>query len=65
VKPSVIFLENVPEFASWGPLTDAGNPDKARAGETFQLSDEGGSNPSIAHEHFEAVAVGAAAGIPP
>ncbi|MDP1918390.1 MAG: DNA cytosine methyltransferase [Myxococcales bacterium] len=36
VKPSVIFLENVPEFASWGPLTDAGNPDKARAGETFQ-----------------------------
>ncbi len=35
VKPAVIFLENVPEFASWGPLTDAGAPDKARAGETF------------------------------
>lgn len=35
VQPAVIFLENVPEFASWGPLTDAGAPDKARAGETF------------------------------
>jgi DNA (cytosine-5)-methyltransferase 1 len=35
VKPEVIFLENVREFAGWGPLGEDGRPDKARAGETF------------------------------
>jgi DNA (cytosine-5)-methyltransferase 1 len=35
VKPDMIFLENVEEFRTWGPLDDEGNPIKARAGETF------------------------------
>ena len=34
-RPAVIMLENVEEFASWGPLI-AGKPDKSRAGETFR-----------------------------
>ena len=33
--PRVIFLENVREFLTWGPLDDDGQPIKARAGETF------------------------------
>lgn len=33
--PAVIMLENVEEFADWGPLLD-GRPDKGRAGETFR-----------------------------
>lgn len=36
VRPRVIMLENVEEFQTWGPLTDAGHPDPARAGETFR-----------------------------
>lgn len=36
VKPDVIFLENVEEFRTWGPLDDEGSPIKARAGETFE-----------------------------
>jgi DNA (cytosine-5)-methyltransferase 1 len=32
----MIFLENVEEFRTWGPLDDDGNPIKARAGETFE-----------------------------
>jgi len=36
VRPAVICLENVPEFVTWGPLDEEGQPDKARAGETFQ-----------------------------
>lgn len=35
-KPRIIFLENVAEFMTWGPLDDAGQPIKARAGETFR-----------------------------
>ena len=35
VRPRVIFLENVREFLTWGPLGPDGRPDKARAGETF------------------------------
>lgn len=35
VRPRVIFLENVEEFADWGPLTEESKPDKARKGETF------------------------------
>lgn len=35
VKPHVIFLENVPEFLTWGPLDDAGRPVKERVGEEF------------------------------
>lgn len=37
VKPRVICLENVQEFADWGPLDDAtGRPDPARRGFTFR-----------------------------
>ncbi|MFP2962414.1 DNA cytosine methyltransferase [Myxococcus sp. 1LA] len=35
VRPRVIFLENVSEFRTWGPLGPDGRPDKARMGETF------------------------------
>ncbi|MCL2588924.1 MAG: DNA cytosine methyltransferase [Oscillospiraceae bacterium] len=35
VKPRVIFLENVEEFLTWGPLID-GRPDKAQSGRTFR-----------------------------
>jgi len=35
-KPRVIILENVREFADWGPLGDDGRPDPARAGITFK-----------------------------
>lgn len=36
VRPRVILLENVEEFATWGPLSDDGRPCLTRAGETFQ-----------------------------
>ncbi|WP_202408044.1 DNA cytosine methyltransferase [Novosphingobium silvae] len=35
VRPSLILLENVEEFRTWGPLCDNGFPIKERAGETF------------------------------
>lgn len=35
-RPRVVFLENVPEFRSWGPLGRRSRPIKARAGETFE-----------------------------
>ncbi|NJC06545.1 DNA (cytosine-5)-methyltransferase 1 [Sphingomonas kaistensis] len=35
VRPATIFLENVEEFRTWGPLCDEGKPIKERAGETF------------------------------
>lgn len=35
VRPRVIILENVEEFATWGPLREDGRPCKRRAGETF------------------------------
>jgi DNA (cytosine-5)-methyltransferase 1 len=35
VRPSLILLENVEEFRTWGPLDDEGQPIKERAGETF------------------------------
>jgi DNA (cytosine-5)-methyltransferase 1 len=46
VRPRVIMIENVEEFASWGPLDKDGHPIKSRAGETFtkfvsRLSDLG------------------------
>jgi len=34
VRPRVIILENVEEFKTWGPVVD-GQPDKKRAGRTF------------------------------
>jgi DNA (cytosine-5)-methyltransferase 1 len=37
VRPRVIMLENVPEFAEWCPVID-GRPDKTRKGETFKAS---------------------------
>lgn len=35
VRPKVIFLENVEEFADWGPLNKLGKPNKLRKGKTF------------------------------
>lgn len=35
VRPRVIMLENVPEFVTWGPLTDENKPCPIRKGETF------------------------------
>lgn len=35
-KPRVIILENVEEFRTWGPLTEAGRPCPERSGETFE-----------------------------
>lgn len=35
VRPDCIFIENVGEFRTWGPLGPDGKPDKARVGETF------------------------------
>lgn len=36
VRPRVIFLENVVEFQTWGPLAENGQPDPERKGETFE-----------------------------
>jgi DNA (cytosine-5)-methyltransferase 1 len=36
VRPAVIFLENVQEFQSWGPLDDDGRPRKKEMGDTFK-----------------------------
>ena len=36
VRPRVICLENVEEFADWGPLTADNRPDPARKGEIFR-----------------------------
>lgn len=36
LRPKVIHLENVEEFAEWGPLNEEGKPDKSRAGEDFR-----------------------------
>lgn len=36
LTPSAIFVENVPEFAEWGPLGVNGKPMASRKGETFQ-----------------------------
>jgi DNA (cytosine-5)-methyltransferase 1 len=35
-RPRVIILENVEEFATWGPLLDDGRPDPTRKGLTFR-----------------------------
>lgn len=37
VKPDVISLENVEEFADWGPLLEDGRPCPDRKGQTFRL----------------------------
>jgi DNA (cytosine-5)-methyltransferase 1 len=36
VRPAVIFLENVEEFQTWGPLTEEGKPDPSQKGETYR-----------------------------
>ncbi len=36
VRPRVIMMENVEEFAHWGPLTDDGKPCPIRRGSTFR-----------------------------
>ena len=35
-RPSVIHIENVPEFVKWSPVDGEGNPIKSRQGEEFQ-----------------------------
>lgn len=35
IAPTVLIVENVAEFRTWGPLDESGQPDKARKGETF------------------------------
>lgn len=35
-RPRVIMLENVEEFADWGPLLASGKPDPKRRGQTFR-----------------------------
>ena len=35
-RPRIILVENVPAFATWGPLLDNGRPDKERSGEDFE-----------------------------
>ena len=35
-RPRIILVENVPAFATWGPLLPNGRPDKKRAGEDFE-----------------------------
>lgn len=37
VRPTVILLENVEEFRTWGPLTEDGRPCPQRQGETFEI----------------------------
>jgi DNA (cytosine-5)-methyltransferase 1 len=37
VKPTVIFLENVEEFKTWGPLDENQYPDPAKKGQTFAI----------------------------
>jgi DNA (cytosine-5)-methyltransferase 1 len=34
-RPSVIHIENVPEFVKWSPVDEEGKPDKSRQGEEF------------------------------
>lgn len=36
VSPAVITLENVPEFADWGPLDKEGKPNREKRGQTFR-----------------------------
>lgn len=36
VRPRIIYLENVEEFQTWGPLRDDGRPDPGAAGATFR-----------------------------
>ncbi len=36
VQPEEIYLENVEEFADWGPLDENGKPERSRRGEDFR-----------------------------
>lgn len=36
LQPRVVLVENIVEYASWGPLNTRGRPIKSRKGETFQ-----------------------------
>jgi DNA (cytosine-5)-methyltransferase 1 len=36
LRPRMIFIENVPEFESWGPIGSDNRPLKSRKGETFR-----------------------------
>jgi DNA (cytosine-5)-methyltransferase 1 len=36
LRPKVVLIENVPEFAGWGPIGSNGKPLKSKKGETFK-----------------------------
>lgn len=55
-KPRVIMLENVEEFADWGPLLDDGSPCKARKGLTFRRWKKQLENLGYVVEHRELIA---------
>lgn len=50
-KPRLVFLENVAEFATWGPLDADGMPVKAKAGQTFRAFVRKLENLGYAVEH--------------
>lgn len=53
VRPSVICLENVEEFQTWGPLADDGRPCPQRKGQTFDLWKKQLQNLGYQVEHRE------------
>lgn len=56
VKPRLIHLENVEEFADWGPLLADGSPCKVRKGLTFRRWKKQLENLGYVVEHRELVA---------
>ncbi len=56
VRPRVIFLENVEEFQTWGPLDKNNKPCKRRRGETFQKWLEHLTTLGYKYEHRELIA---------
>ena len=61
VRPRVIALENVEEFATWGPLGEDGRPDGLRSGEDFGrwLGELAGCGYTIEHRSLVAADHGA------
>lgn len=55
-KPRIIHLENVEEFADWGPLLDDGSPCKIRKGMTFRRWKKQLENLGYVVEHRELIA---------
>ena len=55
-RPRLILLENVEEFADWGPLLPDGSPDKVRKGFTFRRWKKALEDLGYVIEHRELVA---------